>query len=152
MRLHDSAHARPRSNKPSRSPFFWASARFPCYAVRGLTGVQLLAWWLIVAGGLVKIPQLVDRGAGIPPAFFSARKESRWSRKETLGVAEVGNASSGTARLRAVPGAYLSTCGLGCTSGASAPPDPGVHRTQLGKNLSAEESVGRGQVSYWLPL
>ena len=98
MRLHDSAHARPRSNKPSRSPFFWASARFPCYAVRGLTGVQLLAWWLIVAGGLVKIPQLVDRGAGIPPAFFSARKESRWSRKETLGVAEVGIASSGTAR------------------------------------------------------
>ena len=33
----------------------------------------------------------------------------------------VGIASSGTARKRAVPGAYLSTCRLGCTSGASAP-------------------------------
>ena len=51
-----------------------------------------------MAGGLVKIPQLVERTAGIPPAFFSARKESRWSRKETLGGAAMGIASSGTAR------------------------------------------------------
>ena len=43
----------------------------------------------------------------------------------------VGIASSGTARKRAVPGAYLSTCGVTRTSGASAPPDCGVRETQL---------------------
>ena len=68
------------------------------YCTAAVDVALALARWLIGAGVLVKIPQMVGRSAGIPPAFFSARKESRWSRKETLRGAVVGNASSGTAR------------------------------------------------------
>ena len=115
------------------------------YCTAAVDVALALARWLIGAGVLVKIPQMVGRSAGIPPAFFSARKESRWSRKETLRGAVVGIASSGTARLRAVPGAYPSTCGVTCTSGASAPPYCGVRETQLGWYLSA----ARGGCEIW---